>query len=96
MQPEPYGKIQYKNSGTIIGKHIHINNTKKAISIRLAKAKQLRYNDRSKLFLNKTLYTKTKILLRNALVRSTMTYSLHTHENNTSDIAKWNNSPLNV
>jgi len=87
--PEPYNTIQYKHEGKILGKIVSIKNKhKKAIMHRTNLAKQTWAKTRKQLFTNPILNAKTKILLWNSLIRSTMTYALQTQEYTTKQLSK--------
>ena len=77
--PHPFNKAMTKTPGKALGKIIDVNLTNgKAIKARIHKARQSWQLLRKKLFANKTLKIRTKTLLWNAIVRSTLTYGIQT------------------
>jgi len=79
MLPPPFREIAYKKDGKILGGIIHMGNKPfLAINDRLQKAKATCGMLRKNLFLNEGLKQRIRIQPWNALVRSTMTYALHT------------------
>ena len=58
--PPPFGKIEYKTEGKVLGKQIHMNNNKQtSIKHRLHKARQ-RWQKQENIPQNPTLYGKNK------------------------------------
>ena len=79
--PYPYDGIEYKNARKILGKNDkHATKAKSAHRAPATKSETNMGGNKKKLFLNQTLYQKTRVMLRNALIRSTLTYALHTQE----------------
>ena len=74
--PEPYNSVPFKHEGEIIGKIINIWQTWKEVN-RRRKLEKTSMGEGEQIPLGPLLCKKNKLLLRNALVRSTMTYAIH-------------------
>ena len=90
--PPDMQKINIVTNGIIMGKSIDIAlKGNKATTIRIKKARNAWNILRKRLISRSKLSRKTKTLIRNALIRSTLTYALQTHEITEQD-QKWINS----
>ena len=77
--PRPFAKVKIRTTGKAIAKEIDINLTScKAIKERLFEARQSWRILRRRIPTCATLKNKTKLMLRNAIVRSTLTYGIQT------------------
>ena len=79
--PPPFNEIQHKSTGAILGKEISmVGSLNQAVTQRIAKAhhtwKQVHY----KILRNKAIAPRIKLIMWNSLIRSAMTYGLHTTE----------------
>ena len=76
--PPPFNNIEYKTEGKVLGKQIQMkNNLQTSTKHRLHKARKTWHRTRRNISRNPILYEKTRTALRNAIIRSTLTYALH-------------------